>query len=58
MSKYTVLTWLGFVIALVANVLVWCGINLSDMVQITCSWIGAILMIIGLYFRNKENKKK
>ena len=58
MSKYTVLTWLGFIIAIAVNVLVWCGIDIPDMVQIICSWVGAILMIIGLYFRSKEKKGK
>lgn len=57
MSKYTILTYLGLAIVLITFVINQFVYNISDTIEIALSWVGAILMLIGLYFRNKEKKK-
>lgn len=57
MSKYTIFTYVGLAIVLITFVINQFLYNIPDTIEIALSWIGAILMLIGLYFRNKEKKK-
>ena len=57
MSKYTIFTYVGLAIVLITFVINQFLCNIPDTIEIALSWVGAILMLIGLYFRNKEKKK-
>lgn len=57
MSKYTILTFLGLAIIIVLYIVDYFIYDVPLAIQSVISIIAAVLMIVGLYYRGKENKQ-